>query len=131
MIIDTSAFLAIAMGEDRARDLAERIVRAAEPRLPVHCRLEAHIVVTARKGPAAREILTALAKALDLSGMDLTDAHAAAACAAYDRFGKGRHPAGLNFGDCLSYGVAKVEGQPLLFVGEDFAKTDIVAAGQG
>jgi ribonuclease VapC len=72
-----------------------------------------------------------LAELLIAHGIDIehfTSEHAAAACEAFLRYGKGRHPAGLNFGDCMSYAVAKLSRMPLLYVGGDFAKTDVQSA---
>ena len=60
--------------------------------------------------------------------MDFTEAHFRLAAAAFDRYGRGRHPAKLNFGDCMAYAVAKAHGVPLLYKGDDFARTDIAAA---
>lgn len=89
------------------------------------------MVIAGRKGPDSRPEIDALLDQLRARVTPLTDAHARLAADAFLRYGKGRHPAGLNFGDCMAYAVAKSEGAPLLFVGEDFARTDVVAAESG
>lgn len=72
--------------------------------------------------------MVALLDTLDLDIIPVDAAFAASVADAYDRFGRGVHPAGLNFGDCFAYALAKTRGAPLLFVGDDFAQTDIIAA---
>ena len=83
------------------------------------------MVIAGRKGPDSRPEVEALLATLGLRVVPLTDAHARLATDAFLRWGKGRHPAGLNFGDCMAYAVAKAEGAPLLFTGGDFARTDV------
>ena len=90
--------------------------------------LEITLVVGRYKGVAGQALLRTLLADLDLTAVAFGADHLAAAEAAWWRFGKGRHPAALNFGDCFSYALAKVEAQPLLFKGNDFGQTDIVAA---
>ncbi len=77
----------------------------------------------------ARPLLARFVQEAEVSVVPFGEVHYAAAVDAWLRFGRGRHPAGLNFGDCLAYALAKVSDQPLLFVGDDFAQTDIDAAG--
>jgi ribonuclease VapC len=88
------------------------------------------MVVTGRFGADARPRIDRLLVAFDLRILPFTELHARAATEAFLRYGKGRHPAGLNFGDCMAYAVAQVEGKALLFTGENFARTDVVVAGQ-
>jgi ribonuclease VapC len=91
--------------------------------------LEAHLVLSGRNQVDARDFIDALAAMPNLEVVALASPHFRAARDAFERYGKGRgHPAQLNFGDCLSYAVAKVAGVPLLFVGDDFRHTDIAAA---
>ena len=93
--------------------------------LPPHCLLEAHMVLTARHtAPLLVTLAETIAK-IAPTFPPFTHEHAAAARVAFDCFGKGRHKAGLNFGDCMSYAVAKVAGVGLLYAGEDFAATDL------
>jgi len=132
MIVDTSALIAIAWDEpERARfeDAIEadpvRLVSAASV-------LEGAIVMMCRAGgAAASEAVARFHELLDQLGLDIEPVSAtqiAMAEAAYLSFGKGLHPAGLNFGDCFAYALAKETGEPLLFKGEDFAQTDLLRA---
>jgi ribonuclease VapC len=128
MVVDTSAILAILQQEPDAEDFARRI-EAAETRLiSTGTVVETGLVVASRRGkPGAGEFDNFLLR----GGFEVVpfDAEQATiAREAYRRFGKGRHPAGLNFGDCFAYALAKVQGEPLLFKGKEFAQTDISAA---
>ena len=127
MVIDTSAIVAMLTDEPDAERL-EAAVEADHTRLmSTASYLEAAIVVETRYGEAGgRELDLWLHRA----AVDLVAIHtdqADAARAAYRKYGKGRHRAGLNCGDCLSYGLARISGQPLLFKGEDFRRTDITS----
>lgn len=127
MVIDTSALVAMLNGEPEAERF-EAAVQADRVRLmSTASYLEAAIVIEARFGePGGRELDLWLHRAaVDLVGVDSDQADAARI--AYRMYGKGRHRAGLNYGDCFSYALAKVSGQPLLFKGDDFAHTDIRA----
>lgn len=128
--VDASAVVAIVLGEIDAEALLELIIgRPACIGAPTL--LEAAIVVEARQGPdAARDLQLLVEGAID-EVVDFTSQHTRAALAAWRRFGKGRHPAALNFGDCQAYAVADVAAVPLLFVGDDFTRTDIEAAWLG
>ena len=128
MIVDTSAIVAILFAEDDAERYDRAIAEAQRRRMSVVNFLEAAIVLEGRSGPAAGHELDAF---LEESGIELapvTTDHAEAAREAWRRFGKGNHPAGLNFGDCFAYALAAATGEPLLFKGRDFALTDIEAA---
>ena len=94
--------------------------------LPPHCLLEAHLVLTGRHPAPLLVTLAEIVEKIAPAYPAFTIEHAQAACNAFDRFGKGRHRAGLNFGDCMSYAVAKVAGVGLLYAGEDFAETDVM-----
>ena len=84
------------------------------------------MVMAGRMGPESRPLdRRASRRRSGAEILPFTEDHARAAAAAFLRYGKGRHPAGLNFGDCMAYAVAKVEGAPLLFTGGDFARTDV------
>jgi ribonuclease VapC len=89
---------------------------------------ETGVVLTARVGAEGKRMLALFAMEADLAVVPFGEDHWRAAVDAYRRYGKGRHPAGLNFGDCLTYAVAKLSGQPLLCTGSDFAKTDLAIA---
>lgn len=128
IVLETSALVAMVVGEPTARDLFHRTSQASALVLPAHCLLEAHIVLVGRFPPAMLATLDAVAARLKVEVRPFTTAHLAAARDAFLRFGKGRHPAALNFGDCMSYAVARSERLPLLFVGDDFARTDVARA---
>lgn len=128
MVIDTSALVAMLTDEPES-ELFEAAVASDPVRLmSTASYLEAAIVIETRFGEAGgRELDLWLHRAgVDLVAVGADQAQAARA--AYRRFGKGRHRAGLNYGDCFAYALAASSGQPLLFKGEDFAHTDIVAA---
>lgn len=128
MIIDTSAMVAILAGETDAEHLARLIEQDPTPRIGMPALLEASIVLTRWFGDTAESALDAFIResGAEIVPFDLPQLRAAQE--AYRRFGKGRHPAGLNFGDCMSYALARVCDEPLLFKGEDFAATDIEPA---
>ena len=90
--------------------------------------LEASIALESRGGEQAAQDLDALLERAEIELVPVTVEHLEAARRAWRRFGKGRHPAALNFGDCFAYALARTTGEPLLFKGGDFAKTDIDAA---
>jgi ribonuclease VapC len=125
MVIDTSAVVAILFGEPEAEIFAEAIERAAVRIMSAASVLEAAIVVESELGdPGARELDLLLYQA-GITVVPFSPEHLAAARHAYRAFGKGRHAAALNFGDCFSYALSKSTGQPLLFKGADFPHTDV------
>jgi ribonuclease VapC len=89
---------------------------------------ESEVVLTAKIGKKARTLLARFVQEAGLTIVPFGQEHWRAAIEAYASFGKGRHPAGLNFGDCLTYAVARLADQPLLFVGNDFSKTELPSA---
>lgn len=125
MVIDTSALLAILCDEAERRSFNEAIEAAEGCELSAANLVETTIVIEHRFGPdGVRDLDLFIARArIGIAPVDTDQAHAARA--AWGRFGKGRHPAGLNFGDCFAYALAKTRGDCLLFKGEDFARTDI------
>jgi ribonuclease VapC len=125
MVLDTSALLAILFREEGYEDLLEEIRRAHPRKVAAPTLAEAGIVLGARLGFERVYLLLALLSELQAEVIPFSEAHAREAISAYRRYGRGRHPAGLNFGDCLSYALAKVEGEPLLYKGEDFDQTDL------
>ena len=125
MVIDTSAIVAILRGEPDADALERRLVGAPIRLIPATCVLEARLVLASRFGEQVLgdvdlwlSRIEADVIAIDAELVDL-------ATVAWLTYGKGRHPAALNFADCLSYAVAKRSGMALLFKGEDFARTDL------
>jgi len=130
MVIDTSAIVAILLGEPEADDLVAAIAAAEERVIGAPTLVEAAAILSARKGPAGEIALDALLQRLEIAVIPMTADAAAAARSAYQRYGKGvGSPAVLNFGDCLSYGVAAASGDALLFKGNDFPQTDVLVAG--
>jgi len=90
--------------------------------------LDTGIVLSARLNLDARGLLARLLQESGIEVLPVTDAHVGVAMEAWLRFGRGRHPAALNFGDCLSYAMAVVSGEPLLCIGNDFRQTDCLLA---
>ncbi len=125
MVLDSSAVVAIHLKEPGYERLMDAIDRAEILLIGAPTLLETAMVLTTRLGQDARPVLYAFLRHLDVEVVAFHQEHVDAAVAAFLRFGRGRHPAGLNFGDCISYAVASVAGMPLLFTGEEFAKTDI------
>lgn len=123
--VDTSALMAIVCNEATADDCQTVLAANSEVCLSAGTLAEALIVATAR---GCITDLRDLIDRLRLTIVDMTEETAERAAAAYARWGKGNHPAGLNFGDCFAYALAEHLQCPLLFVGNDFAKTDIIPA---
>jgi ribonuclease VapC len=128
MIVDTSALLAILFCEPEAQRIAAAIENNPVTSLPASCFLETSITLFARhRDEGLRDLDLLLAHSL-MEIAPLTEVQARLARECYRRYGKGRHPAQLNFGDCMSYALAKESGEELLFKGTDFAQTDIAVA---
>ena len=128
MIVDSSAVLAILYREPDAALYEEAIAATASCRMSVANVLEASIVLEARGGTAAGHELDTFLKDAAIEPTPVTVEHMDAARRAWRRFGKGNHRAALNFGDCFAYALAEVTDEPLLFKGEDFARTDVNVA---
>lgn len=128
MVVDTSALLAILLGEPDGESFARAMVSDPRRLASAMSVLEASTVLLARKGHAAARELDLLLHALRVTVVSLDADQVLTARAAYERFGKGRHPAALNLGDCCSYALASSTGEPLLFKGNDFSRTDLAAA---
>lgn len=128
MILDTSALLSLVFREPGYERILTTIASAEWIGMGAPTLAETGIVLSARLGEEARPTLALLIEHLDLHVVPFEAAHARAAREAFERYGRGRHPAALNYGDCLTYAVAKVAGLPLLFVGNDFAQTDLEPA---
>jgi ribonuclease VapC len=128
MILDSSALVAILFKEPEAERLAATIRDTDTTAIAAPTLLETAIVAEGRTLPGMAEKLDALMGTIRPEIVPFTAEHASLARDAWRRYGKGRHKAGLNLGDCFSYALAKERGQPLLFKGEDFAATDIEPA---
>lgn len=128
MVVDSSAFLAIHLEEPGWEDLVAKIANSQVVLIAAPTLLESAMVLSGRATRDSRLIVTGLLRELGAKVVPFTEDHYHAAIDAFLRYGKGRHPAALNFGDCMAYAVASVAGLPLLYVGKDFARTDIAAA---
>ena len=128
MIIDTSAIMAILFDEPDAARYETAIAAAWPRRMSAVALFEASMVVEGKGGIAAGHQLDAFVKKANIELMPVTTEQVEAARRAWRRFGKGNHRAALNFGDCLAYALASTTREPLLFKGDDFARTDIEAA---
>jgi ribonuclease VapC len=128
VVVDASALLAIALQEEDAARYALAFSNLRPRFISAATLLEATIAVTARKSGQGWADLDELVKALSITVVEFGSSELAEARRAFDIYGKGRHPARLNFGDCMAYATAKVRDQPLLYKGNDFALTDIAAA---
>ena len=126
-MVDTSAVLTILFGEPEAATYAQSIESDPAPLISAASVFEAGIVLLRRHGPEALSDLQDLIKQGGLQIEPVTVEQAELALDAYQRFGKGRHSASLNFGDCFTYALAKAMRQPLLFKGNDFSQTDLTA----
>jgi ribonuclease VapC len=128
MILDTSALVAILYREPEAIDFAKLIHDAHICRISVASHVELSMVIENQLGPDGMRQAEAFIRRAGVVVEPVTLDHGALARQAFLDFGKGRHRAGLNFGDCFSYALAKATDEPLLFKGDDFALTDIRAA---
>lgn len=128
MIVDTSAIVSILFKEPDHQRLIDGLVSDPRPAVSAATLTEAGIVLSARLNEDARGILARFLREAGIEVIPFGECHFSAAVDAWLRFGRGRHPAALNFGDCLSYATASLAGEPLLCVGDDFPKTDIVLA---
>ena len=128
MVIDTSALIAILFGEPEALSFTRAIADESRKMISSFNALESGIVVEARKGEAGGRELDLLMHRARIEIVAMNADQAELARAAWRKYGKGNHPAGLNIGDCGAYALAKYSGEPLLFKGNDFNQTDIRAA---
>jgi len=125
MVIDTSALVSILLQEPDAARFAHALSESAIRLLSVVTRVELSFVIEGRKGETGRADLEHLLRDGGFDIVSVTPQHAEIAVDAFRRFGRGRHRAGLNIGDCFSYALAAATDHPLLFKGDDFIHTDI------
>ena len=127
MVIDTSALMCILLGDPEAEDCARAIAADWKRLLSAFSALEAAIVIEAKKGEEGGRELDLLLCRTGIEVVSFDGKQFEAARQAWKRYGKGRHPAGLNIGDCCAYALSIVAGEPLLFKGEDFSRTDVLS----
>jgi ribonuclease VapC len=128
MILDSSAIVAIFLQEPGHEEIRAIINSGGEVGVGAPTLVECAIVLTARLGSDSRGMLARFVEEASVTIIPFTEQHFGLAVGAWMRFGKGRHPAGLNFGDCLAYAVARLANMPLICVGEDFLQTDLTIA---
>ena len=128
MILDSSAVVAIVCVEPGAESLAIRIAGARTVAIGAPTLAETQIVLANKLGPDGAALVNQFLEEARVLVVPFGRDHISSFMDAFQRYGKGRHPAALNMGDCFSYAIARVAGQPLLFVGDDFPKTDITPA---
>lgn len=128
MIVDTSAIMAILLREPEAARFGAALSQTPGAVMSAATLVELTMVAEGRAGPPMRPVLDALLAESDIEVVPFTAEHAALAADGWRRFGRGRHPAALNLGDCFAYALSKARDEPLLFKGEDFSQTDVKAA---
>jgi ribonuclease VapC len=128
MILDTSAILAVLRDEDDGLSFAEKIREADICRISAPSFVELSMVLEGTAGDTGIRACDTFFRDNEIRIEPFTEEHALAARHGFSAYGKGRHAAGLNLGDCFSYALAKVTGEPLLFKGNDFRRTDVTPA---
>lgn len=129
LVVDTSALVAVALDEPECpRIIATLGAPSGRAGIGAPTVVELGMVLTSRLGQDGRPFVAGLLGEFEIGIIPFADTHWRVAVEAFARFGRGRHPAALNFGDCLTYATARVADAPLLFVGEDFTHTDLVPA---
>ena len=125
LVIDTSAAVAVILGEPGSDALPVHLEEALSRLMSAAIRVELGIVIEARLGPAGQDVVDRFLRDAKVDIVPVDADLAARAMSGWRRYGRGRHPAGLNFGDCFTYALAERTGHPVLCTGDDFAATDI------
>jgi ribonuclease VapC len=125
LVVDSSALVGILLDDPGSGVCLNALLLADAKSISALNYFESAIVLEARKGPGGRTALESFCSALNIQPAPFTAAHGQLAFDAWMRFGKGRHPAALNLGDCCAYALAQSTGLPLLAIGEDFSQTDV------
>lgn len=128
MVVDSSAIVAILFNEPERNAFADALSAAAVRLMSSVNVLEAAVVVSSRKGPHGARELDLLLHRAEIEVTPFTPDHLRLARDVYERYGRGRHPAGLDLGGCCAYALARYTGEPLLFKGNDFRRTDVTPA---
>ena len=127
MVVDSSALVAILREEPGHEPFLQKALSSDRTMVGATVAFETAMVLSGRWHRDARSTVHRLLRTIGAEIVPFTEEHYEAAVSAFLRYGKGRHPAGLNFGDCMSYAFARISGLPLLYSGDDFSKTDITA----
>ena len=125
LVVDTSAAVAIILGKPGSEELAAHLEDALTRLMPAAIRVELGIVIEARLWPAGQDVVSRFLRDARVDIVPVDADLAARALSGWRRYGKGRHRAGLNFGDCFTYALAERTGHPVLCTGDDFAATDL------
>ena len=128
MVIDTSALVAVLFDEPERDQIIGRITAASRRLISAGTLIECSIIVESRRGEVAGRELDLFLHRADVQTVAVNEEQALLARAAWRRYGKGRHPAGLNFGDLFAYALARASGEELLYKGDDFERTDLARA---
>jgi ribonuclease VapC len=131
LVVDTSAAVAVILGEPGSGELAACLEDALVRLMPATIRVELGIVIEARLWPAGHDVVDRFLRDAKVDIVPVDADLADRAMSGWRRYGKGRHPAGLNFGDCFTYALADRTGHPVLCTGDDFAATDIMVVRPG
>ncbi len=126
IVVDTSAAVAIVCGETGADELVGSLASATQRLMPTPTYVELGIVLETKLGPGATNAASRFVRDAEITLAELDPSTAERALEGWRKFGKGRHKAALNFGDCFAYGLASELGAPVLCVGSDFARTDVL-----
>lgn len=127
LVVDTSAAVAVILGEQGSEELAACLEGALTRLMPAAIRVELGIVIEARLWPSGQDVVDRFLRDAKVDIVPIDADLAARAMSGWRRYGKGRHPAGLNFGGCFTYALAEQTGHPVLCTGDGFAATDITA----
>ena len=128
MIVDSSAVIAILLKEPGYERVRDRLAASEQAGIGAPTVVESSMVLCARLGRAGKTLLARFLEEAEIEIVEVTADHWTVAADAFVAYGKGRHRAGLNFGDCMTYAVAKLAGEPLLCLGDDFPATDLEVA---
>jgi ribonuclease VapC len=128
MVVDASALVAVVLLEEETGEFLVKLAQAPTVKVSAVTLVEASVVLLARGGRIQVDVLDALIARVRARIVPVDESQSLIARAAFDRYGKGRREAGLNFGDCFTYALAKHYGEPVLFKGNDFSKTDLIRA---
>lgn len=128
MILDSSAVAAVAFVEPGYEGLEQKMLEAEVVAIGAPTLVETSMVLVRAMGDRAYGTISQLRERLGIVVIPFGEVHWESAAEAFRRYGKGRHPASLNYGDCMAYATARIADRPLLFIGDDFAQTDIQAA---